>query len=178
VWRPARPQTQFTLTPLTSKRKQDTNINQLPLLAKSMSTYATLASHHSSTPLPHSCHPLLDLFVGHDHRTMDAASQDLTTVQSQVSTIQPSHLFKVWTNTGTIVYEVSTSTLALAICYIPRLNLDSGSLVRKINARSCCGCPSLSDTHMMCALEGPPALPIMRESCREFSIYAYMRGCQ
>ena len=68
---------------------------------------------------------------------MDAASQDLTTVQSQVSTIQPFHLFKVWTNTGTIVYEVTTSTLALAICYIAWLNLDSGSLVRKINARSC-----------------------------------------
>jgi hypothetical protein len=54
----------------------------------------------------------------HGHHTLDAASQDLVTVQSPVSTIQPSHLFKVWTNTGTIVYEVTTSTLAMAICYI------------------------------------------------------------
>ena len=33
------------------------------------------------------CYAILDLFVGYDHRTLDVASQDLTTVQSPVGAI-------------------------------------------------------------------------------------------
>ena len=44
-----------------------------------------------------SCYTILDLLVGYDHRTLDIASRDLTTVQSPVGTVRLTCLPQGWT---------------------------------------------------------------------------------
>ena len=57
------------------------------------------------------CYSMLDLFVGYDHRTLDVASRDLTTIQSPISAVRLTCLPQGWTNTGAIFHEDVTFIL-------------------------------------------------------------------
>ena len=81
---------------------------------------------HVNSTANHSCHPPPNLFTGHGHCTVNAASQDLATVRSLLSTVPLSALSTVWTNTGTAVYAAVTSTSVLATCCSAWLYLDNG----------------------------------------------------
>ncbi len=48
---------------------------------------------------------MLDLFVGYDHRTLDVASCDLTTIQSPIGAVQLTCLPQGWTNAITIFHK-------------------------------------------------------------------------
>ena len=52
-----------------------------------------------------SCYSMLDLFVGYDHRTLDVASRDLTTIQSPIGAVRLTCLPQGWTNAIAIFHE-------------------------------------------------------------------------
>jgi hypothetical protein len=54
---------------------------------------------------------MLDLFVGYDHRTLNIASRDLTTIQSPIGAVRLTCLPQGWTNASTIFYEDITFIL-------------------------------------------------------------------
>ena len=51
------------------------------------------------------CYSMLDLFVGYDHRTLDVASRDLTTIQSPIGAVRLTCLPQGWTNAIAIFHE-------------------------------------------------------------------------
>jgi hypothetical protein len=51
------------------------------------------------------CYSMLDLFVGYDHRTLDIASRDLTTIQSPIGVVRLTCLPQGWTNARAIFHE-------------------------------------------------------------------------
>src|SRR5712671_4554529 len=57
------------------------------------------------------CYTMLDLFVGYDHRTLDIASRDLTTIQSPIGAVRLTCLPQGWTNAGAIFHEDVTFLL-------------------------------------------------------------------
>jgi len=57
------------------------------------------------------CYSMLDLFVGYDHRTLDVALQDLTTIQSPIGAVRLTCLPQGWTNAGAIFHEDVTFIL-------------------------------------------------------------------
>ena len=61
------------------------------------------------------CYAMLDLFVRYDHRTLDIASRDLTTVQSPIGAVQLTCLPQGWTNTVAIFHNDVTFILAAKI---------------------------------------------------------------
>jgi hypothetical protein len=54
---------------------------------------------------------MLDLFVGYDHRTLNVASRDLTTIQSPIGAVRLTCLPQGWTNAGAIFHEDVTFIL-------------------------------------------------------------------
>jgi hypothetical protein len=54
---------------------------------------------------------MLDLFVGYNHRTLDVALHDLTTIQSPVGMVRLTCLPQGWTNAGAIFHEDFTFIL-------------------------------------------------------------------
>lgn len=54
---------------------------------------------------------MLNLFVGYEHRTLDTASRDLTTIQSPIGAVRLTCLPQGWTNTGAIFHEDVTFIL-------------------------------------------------------------------
>ena len=61
------------------------------------------------------CYSMLDLFVGYDHRTLDIASRDLTTIQSPIGAVRLTCLPQGWTNAGAIFHEDVTFILEAEI---------------------------------------------------------------
>jgi hypothetical protein len=53
----------------------------------------------------HACYSMLDLFVGYDHRTLNIASRDLTTIQSLIGTVRLTCLPQGWTNARAIFHK-------------------------------------------------------------------------
>ena len=51
------------------------------------------------------CYSMLDLFVGYDHRTLDVASHDLTTIQSPIGAVRLTCLPQGWTNAIAIFHK-------------------------------------------------------------------------
>ena len=76
----------------------------------------TVTIHNSSIPPPveqvieamagRACYSMLDLLVGYDHRTLDIASRDLTTIQSPISTLRLTCLPQA----GLTLWQSSTKT--------------------------------------------------------------------
>jgi hypothetical protein len=57
------------------------------------------------------CYSMLNLFVGYDHRMLDIASRDLTTIQSPISIVRLTCLPQGWTNAGAIFHKDVTFIL-------------------------------------------------------------------
>jgi len=61
------------------------------------------------------CYAMLNLFVGYDHRTLDVASCNLTTVQSPIGAVRLTCLQQGWTNAVAIFHDDVTFILASEI---------------------------------------------------------------
>jgi len=70
------------------------------------------------------CYAMLDLFVGYDHRTLDVASRDLTTVQSPIRAVWLTCLPQGWTNAVAIFHDDVTFILASEIPHKVRTFVD------------------------------------------------------
>jgi len=78
------------------------------------------------------CYAMLDLFVGYDHRTLDIASRDLTTIQSPIGAVRLTCLPQGWTNAVAIFHDDVSFLLTPEIPHI--------------------ACSFVDD----CAIKGPP----------------------
>jgi hypothetical protein len=74
------------------------------------------------------CYTMLDLFVGYDHRTLDIASRDLTTIQSPIGAIRLTCLPQGWTNAGAIFHEDVTFILEPEIPHVAWPYMDDCSI--------------------------------------------------
>jgi hypothetical protein len=70
------------------------------------------------------CYAMLDLFVGYDHRTLDVASRDLTTVQSPIGALRLTCLPQGWTNAVAIFHDDVSFLLAPEIPHVARSFVD------------------------------------------------------
>ena len=75
-----------------------------------------------------SCYSMLDLFVGYDHRTLDVASRDLTTVQSPIGALRLTCLPQGWTNAVAIFHEDVTFILEPEIPHVAWPFVDDCSI--------------------------------------------------
>jgi len=76
----------------------------------------------------HACYTMLDLFVGYDHRTLDIASRDLTTIQSPIGAVRLTRLPQGWTNAGAIFHDDVTFILEAEIPQIAWPFMDDCSI--------------------------------------------------
>jgi RNase H-like domain found in reverse transcriptase len=76
----------------------------------------------------HSCYSMLDLFVGYDHRSLDIASRDLTTIQSPIGAIRLTCLPQGWTNAVGIFHDDVTFILEPEIPHVARPFVDDCSI--------------------------------------------------
>ena len=74
------------------------------------------------------CYSMLDLFVGYDHRTLDVASHDLTTIQSPIGVVRLTCLPQGWTNAGAIFHEDVTFILEPEIPHVAWPFMDDCSI--------------------------------------------------
>ena len=74
------------------------------------------------------CYSMLDLFVGYDHRTLDIASRDLTTIQSPIGTLRLTRLPQGWTNAVAIFHEDVTFILEPEIPHVAWPFVDDCSI--------------------------------------------------
>jgi hypothetical protein len=74
------------------------------------------------------CYSMLDLFVGYDHRTLDIASRDLTTIQSPIGAMRLTCLPQGWTNAGAIFHEDVTFILEPEIPHVAWPYMDDCSI--------------------------------------------------
>jgi hypothetical protein len=70
------------------------------------------------------CYAMLDLFVGYDHRTLDIASRDLTTVQSPIGALRLTSLPQGWTNAVAIFHDDVSFILTPEIPHTARSFVD------------------------------------------------------
>ena len=71
-----------------------------------------------------SCYSMLDLFVGYDHRTLDVASRDLTTIQSPIGAVRLTCLPQGWTNAVAIFHGDVTFILEPEIPHVAHPFVD------------------------------------------------------
>ena len=71
---------------------------------------------------------MLDLFVGYDHRTLNVASRDLTTIQSPIGAVRLTCLPQGWTNAGAIFHEDVTFILEPEIPHVTWPFMDDCSI--------------------------------------------------
>jgi hypothetical protein len=67
-------------------------------------------------------------YIGYDHRTLDVALRDLTSIQSPISAVRLTCLPQGWTNAGAIFHEDVTFLLESEIPHVTWLYIDDCSI--------------------------------------------------
>ena len=74
------------------------------------------------------CYTILDLFIGYDHRTLDIASCNLTTVQSPIGAMRLTCLPQGWTNPVAIFHDNIAFVLAPEVPHVACTFVDDTAI--------------------------------------------------